>query len=340
MKIHPADGREVRYPSLATLTCVLLFVIVLVADPAAAQTRGEVAITIDDLPQNGPEYGLTRMQHMTRRLVHAIVSHRVPAVVFVNEAQLFTRPGQVDARIALLDAWAAAGIELGNHTFAHRSFREVTLAQFEEGVVRGETVTKMLAERHKLPYRYFRHPYLDTGPGLETRTAFERFLTDRGYTIAPVTIDPEDWMFGLLYSDAKTRGDKAMMRRVADAYLAFADTALSYSEKYARALFGRPIRHVLLMHANELNAENFGGLARVFARHGYAFVALGRALEDEVYRGPNTFAGDDGVSWLERWAATREMQIKLARPNPPGWVSAAYERLDAVSPPRIPGSRN
>jgi peptidoglycan/xylan/chitin deacetylase (PgdA/CDA1 family) len=340
MKIHLAEGRDVRFPSLATLQCVLLFVIVLVAAPTAAQTRGEVAVTIDDLPQNGREYGLKRMQRMTESLVRAIASHRVPAIVFVNEAQLFTHPGEIDARIAVLDAWALAGIELGNHTFAHRRFREVTLAQFEEGVVRGETVTKMLAERHKLPYRYFRHPYLDTGPNLETRTAFERFLAERGYTIAPVTIDPEDWMFALVYGDAKTRGDRAMMRRVADAYLAFADAAMSYAEAYARALFNRPIRHVLLMHANELNAENFDGLARVFERHGYAFVALGRALEDEVYRSPNTFARDDGVTWLERWAATREAKIGLARPEPPAWVSGAYERLDALSPPRIPGSRN
>ncbi|MEN3334726.1 MAG: hypothetical protein V7641_4091 [Blastocatellia bacterium] len=340
MRIHPAHGRDVRFPSLAALQRILCFVVLLVVAPAAAQTRGEVAVTIDDLPQNGREYGLARMQRMTESLVRAVASHRVPAVVFVNEAQLFTQPGEIDARIALLDAWAGAGIELGNHTFAHRRFHDLTLAQFEEGVVRGETVTKMIAERHKLPYRYFRHPYLDTGPGLETRTAFERFLADRGYTIAPVTIDPEDWMFAPVYGDAKTRGDKAMMRRVADEYLAFADAAILYAEAYARALFGHPIRHVLLMHANELNAENFDGLAKVFERHGYAFVTLGRALEDEVYRSPNTFAGDDGITWLERWAATRAAQVGLARPSPPAWVSEAYERLDAVSPPRIPGSRN
>jgi peptidoglycan/xylan/chitin deacetylase (PgdA/CDA1 family) len=340
MSIHKARGRDVRHKSIAALLPVACLTVVLAAAMASAQSRGEVAVTIDDAPQNGREFGLERMQRMTEHLVRALSSRRVPAVVFVNEAQLFTRPGEVDARIALLDAWASAGIELGNHTYAHKRFRDVTLAQFEEEVVRGETITKLVAERHKLPYRYFRHPYLNTGPDLETRTAFERFLAGRGYTIAPATVDASDWMFALVYGDAKTRGDKAMMRRVADEYLAFADAALSYSEAYARGLFGRPIRHILVMHANELNAEHFDELAEVFERRGYGFVSLGRALEDEAYSSPNTFAGDEGILWLERWAATRGAAVGLTRPEPPAWVWEAYQRIDAESPPRIPGSRN
>lgn len=306
-----------------------------------APARGEIAVTVDDLPQNGREYGLDRMRRMTEHLVKAVAKHRVPAVVFVNEAQLFTHPGEVDARIGLLDEWASAGIELGNHSYAHRAFRDVTLAQYEEDVVRGETITKQIAARHGLPYRYFRHPYLDTGPNLETRDAFERFLAGRGYTVAPVTIDASDWMFAAVYADAVERRDKAEMRRVAEAYLKFSETALSYAEAYSQALFGRPIRHVLLLHASELNADHFDELATMFERHGYAFVTLGRALEDEAYRGPDTYARDEGASWLDHWAITRAATTKpTPEPAPPAWVSDAYDKVTASAPERIPGSRN
>jgi peptidoglycan/xylan/chitin deacetylase (PgdA/CDA1 family) len=329
-------GGVLRAGARLALLCLLAAAL---AAPARAQERFEVALTIDDLPQGGREFGLDRMRRMTERFVRGVASRRIPAVAFVNEAQLFTVPGEADERIAMIEAWAEAGIELGNHTFAHRSFRELTLAQYEEGVVRGETVSRLLSERRKLPFRYFRHPYLDTGPNLESRTEFEKFLAGRGYTIAPVTIDPADWMFSLVYADAKARGDKKAMRKVADEYLAHFDLALSYSEELARALFGRPIRHVLLMHANELNAENFDRVAAMFERRGYAFVPLPRALEDEAYRSPNAFALSTGITWLERWAVTREAAPTVSRPAPPKWVEEAYVRIDAVAPLRIPGSR-
>src|SRR5438552_537604 len=72
------------------------------------QPPAEIALTIDDLPQGGREFGLKRMQQMTERFVRGLASNHIPAVALVNEAQLFTRPGEVDARIAMLDAWASA----------------------------------------------------------------------------------------------------------------------------------------------------------------------------------------------------------------------------------------
>ena len=68
--------------------------------------------------------------------------------------------------------------------------------------------------------------------------------------------------------------------------------------------------------------------------------AFARALEDEAYRSPNTYVGDDGSTWLLRWAASRGGAIHVDRPEPSQWIQDAYRKLDAVAPPRIPGSRN
>src|SRR3712207_7679787 len=56
-----------------------------------------------------------------------------------------------------------AGGELGNHTFSHVSLRRAPLAAYEDDVVRGETVTRMLLEERGMRLRYFRHPFLWTG---------------------------------------------------------------------------------------------------------------------------------------------------------------------------------
>ncbi len=306
--------------------------------PAPAVPR-ELAITIDDLPQNGPEYGLKRMQRMTERLVAAVARHHIPAVAFVNEAQLY-KPGEVDARIALLEVWANAGLELGNHTFAHKHFHETTLQDFEDEVIRGETVTRTLDAAHGHTLRFFRHPYLDTGGDLATRTAFETFLAARGYTIAPVTLDADDWMFTLPYSEALGKNDRAEMRRIADAYLAFTDASIARSEQYSQGLFGRQIRQVLLMHANELNADVFDDVVRLFEKRGYTFVPLDRALEDPAYREPNTFGGSNGITWFDRWAFTRGVKLDLPEIEPPDWVQQGFDRLSVTFPPRIPGSVN
>jgi peptidoglycan/xylan/chitin deacetylase (PgdA/CDA1 family) len=307
---------------------------------AAPAATLEMAVTVDDLPQNGREWGLERMQEMTKKLVGGLVDHKIPAVGFVNEAQLFYAPGEAGERIALLDAWLSAGLELGNHTYGHRSFTATPLPEYEEQVVRGETVTKILSERHGMPYRYFRHPYLHTGTTREARMAFEQFLAVRGYTIAPVTMGTDDWLFGLVYGDAKERKDKETMKKVADAYLAYCESEMRFSEAYSQALFNRPIRQVLLLHANELNADHVDDLLKIYERHGYKFITLAEALDDPTYREPDAYIGPDGMGWFDRWSRTRGAQVQVPRTGPPEWVQTEYTRLDAIAPKRIPGTPN
>ena len=40
--------------------------------------------------------------------------------------------------------WTDGGFELGNHTYAHTSLASVSLKEWEEDVIRGETVTGLL----------------------------------------------------------------------------------------------------------------------------------------------------------------------------------------------------
>ena len=91
-------------------------------------------------------------------------------VGFVNEKKLY-KPGEVDERIKALQMWLDYGFELGNHTFSHASLNQVGLKAWEDDVIQGESVTRMLLAQHKMKLRYFRHPYLDTGRDLLTRRA-------------------------------------------------------------------------------------------------------------------------------------------------------------------------
>lgn len=284
----------------------------------ASQTK-EIAVTIDDLPLNGPRFELTRLEAMTSKLLSGIERNQIPVVGFVNESLLYV-PGETDARISLLKTWAAAGVELGNHTFAHLGFKTTPLAEYEDDFVRGDVVTRMiLSEKNRKP-RYFRHPFLQMGPTREIEQAFEKFIGERGYQIAPVTIDILDWMFRVAYVSARTQGDSALMRKVAAEYLKFAAVKFDFCETVATQLFGRSIKHILLLHANELNADNFDGLIRLIRQRGYRFITLAEALKDPVYQFPDKYK--DTSHWLSHWSFSKGKTLDA--PRPPDFVQKIY----------------
>lgn len=303
-----------------------LLIVAIAGVVALAQAPArEVAITFDDLPIAGVlPRDITSSRALTDQLLRAIAAHHVPVVGFVNESKLAGDGGVVDPeRVALLRRWLDAGIELGNHTYSHADFHTTPLADFEADVIRGETTTRRLLEERGRTLRFFRHPFLHTGRDLATRAAFERFLAARSYRIAPVTIDNDEYVFAGAYDRTMQRGDAATARRVADAYVPYMEAKVAYFERNEQELFGRAIRHVLLVHANMLNAERFGDLASMFERRGYRFITLDRALEDPAYTSEDTYSGSGGITWLHRWALTRKMPKAFfaGEPETPAFVA-------------------
>ena len=279
----------------------------------------EIAVTIDDLPLNGPRIELERLRAMTDKILNGIKKHRIPAVGFVNESLLYVA-GETDARIRLLKAWADAGVELGNHTFSHIGFKTASLADYEDDFIRGDALTRLMMKEKGQKVRYFRHPMLQTGPTPELEQAFETFIAERGYRIAPVTISTMDWMFQAAYVAARSRGDTEMTKRVSEEYLKFAGLAFDAREKAAAELFGRNVKHILLLHANELNADNFDALVKVMTDRGYRFITLEQALADHIYQAPEKYVATS--DWLGRWAYSKDKQ--LASPAPPEFIQKAY----------------
>ena len=289
-----------------------VLLLVALAAGSSQEPPRTVAITIDDLPVTGASAS-SDWASVTERLLGALRRHDAPAIGFVNETKLFVNRALDSGRVALLEAWLRAGHELGNHTFAHQGAHSTALPQYLHGIERGEAVTRPLAQRFGRPFRYFRHPQLHAGRSLEYRRGVERFLAEHGYTIAPVTVDNQEWMYARAYVVARARGDSALLRRVVNDYFAHLDSAFAYSESLSRTLFGREIPLVLLLHANEINADYLDAILDRLEHRGYRFASLEHALRDSAYRSRDTYVGPVGPSWLIRWAVTRGVSI----PNEP-----------------------
>jgi len=177
------------------------------SDTSGKVTRREVAVTFDDLPVIGTR-DIAAQQKITRKLLRSITSHKVPAIGFVNENKLLHGGVQDERRVALLQQWLDAGLDLGNHSFSHPDLHGVPLEVFQTDVIRGEEVTRALLTRRGVTLRYFRHPFLHAGRDLETQQKFEAFLASRRCRVAPVTIDNSDWIFASAYAKAADRTDR------------------------------------------------------------------------------------------------------------------------------------
>ncbi len=309
----------------AARLCALLIVSVL---PALAQNK-TIAITIDDLPYVTPDQtiaGVTQAQQDIRSITSTLKAHHAPAIAFVNEAKLQV-PGQIDARVALLDLWLDGGVPLGNHTYSHVDLNKTPEAQCEDEVIKGEVVSRRLMKARGLEYKYFRHPFLRTGANLEQKNAFEAFLKSRGYVVAPVTAENLDWLFNSAYERALKDGDKDLATRLIDAYLAHTDVEIDYYEKMVQMEFGRQIAHVMLLHANRINGLVLDKVLAKFEARGYKFITLDEALKDPAYLTPDNYTGSYGYPWPHRWAITlgKNPDFKNA-PDPPKWVLDQYEK--------------
>ena len=290
------------------------------AAPNAAEHR-EVAVTFDDLPCPYGRDDLKRLTDITTHLLSSLKSNNVPAIGFVNENKL-QGYGKLSERIGLLRMWLDAGMDLGNHTYSHVSSNGVSLASYEDNIVRGEAITKKLLSEKGKRLRYFRHPFLQTGPTVEYKRGLEKFLAGRGYEIAPVTLDNNDYIFAAVYGEAKIRGDKATMKRVADAYIPYMESIFEFFEKLSIDTVGYEVKQTLLLHANDLNADHFDDLARMMKARGYSFISLNDALKDKAYSLPDAQV-DNGVSWIHRWRLAKGMPSRT-EPSEPEFISQLF----------------
>lgn len=300
--------------------------LLLVAGSATAQDRA-VAVTFDDLPYQAPDAVLCDPEAamaLTRSFVEMLRPLDTRATAFVNEGKV------CDARRrellpVLLNVWLDAGLDLGNHTATHINIHRNTVEAYLADVDAGVPLTHaVLAERGRV-LRYFCHPYLFTGETSEKKAAIAAGLAERGYTVAPVTIDNSDWMFAAVYRDAEAAGDVDLQRRIGEAYVAHMAAVLDHWEAYSAELTGgREPAQVLLLHAHSLNRDWYPQIHALYRERGYRFVTLDEALTDPIYSHPDDYVRANGVSWLHRWTFTDDRPISW-EPDPPQWIVDPYE---------------
>jgi peptidoglycan/xylan/chitin deacetylase (PgdA/CDA1 family) len=284
---------------------------------ASSAAGRELAITIDDLPRGGDggPRSLAGVRAMTKQLLKPFREQKLPVIGFVNEGRNVDF-GAPELR-EILDLWLDSGADLGNHSYSHLNINHVPVEQYTDDIVKGEPILRAALAARGKELRFYRHPFLFTGPTVDVKRKIQEFLDQHSYRVAPVTLDNSDYEFAALYTKPEFKD------RVKREYVPYMESIVSFFEQRSVEVVGREIPQILLIHASQLNADLMPDLLRMFRRRGYTFVSLDQALADAAYRLPEEYVGPGGISWIHRWSKTKGMAAK-GEPDPAAWVEKAW----------------
>lgn len=243
--------------------------LLLCAFQCIGQTR-EIAITIDDLPlvaskMNNPG-NQQRSTERFAKIIQAFSDNQVPATGFIIAGAI--EKGQWP----FLENFRKAGLELGNHTYSHRSLNQIGADKYIADIDRADKIIAPLMTEPK----YFRYPYLAEGNKI-SKPKVQQYLAEHGYTVAPVTIDSKDFEFNEQLYKIPYRAREKNINQIKKRYLAYIWNATLKAEKKAN---GRPVKQILLIHANLLNSYVLGDVLQMYKQNGYTFITLSEALKN------------------------------------------------------------
>jgi peptidoglycan/xylan/chitin deacetylase (PgdA/CDA1 family) len=287
------------------------------ADAVVPETP-EVAITIDDLPVHGPlPAGMTRTD-VARSIILALqTAHAPPTYGFINAKKIQDDPSSAE----VLKVWRDAGFPLANHSFSHMNLDANSVASFEQDVLANEQTLKELMGSED--WHWFRFPFLREGDTPEKHRAVSDFLSERGYKVAQVTINFDDYAYNVPYTRCLAKGDQQAVEELKKNYMDAAADSLQQSRALSNAVFQRDIKHVLLLHIGSFETAMLPHLLDLLKERGFQLITLPDAESDPAYAMHPDLPGNWDGTFLEQGMRSRHL------PLPPD-SSARLAKLDAM----------
>ena len=278
----------------------------------------EVALTFDDLPVHGPlPVGMTRIEIANSVIRSLQAAHAPPSYGFVNAKGLQQEPSTA----GVLEAWRAAQFPLGNHTFSHMDLSTNSAESFEQDLIADESILKKYMGSED--WHWLRFPFLDEGGDLGKHRALQAFLEEHGYRVAEVTLSFGDYAYSVPYARCLAKNDQQGLGQLKQSYLDGAAKSLEQGRAFSVELFGRDIKHVMLLHIGSIEAVMLPQLLELLRQRGFTLVTLAQAESDPAYSmhpdSPDHWHG----TFLEQMMRARHLAMPKDSTD---WLS----KLDAV----------
>ena len=290
-----SNGLSLRFGLTIAATLAL---VCLLGDSVTAQSGGkkkepkkEICLTFDELPE------ASSFQDSDRNAIAYLTLQTLKT--YEIKAAGFVIGERVETSFDILGQWLNEGHTLGNMTYSNPDLNEIGIENFIENIRMGEETISQMLEGFGQKKRYFRYPFLHYGDNVETKRQIDLYLNHEDYIVAHATVVPEDYLYNLTLEKLGKVPDSAAFLSLMNEYVNHVIDEVERQEAMAKELLGRPVRQIMLLHFNRLNAVYLEDIILALKDLGYEFVSLDRALADDVYSMPEGYLGGRGVSYLE-----------------------------------------
>jgi peptidoglycan-N-acetylglucosamine deacetylase len=274
--------------------------------------RTKISITIDDVP-NTKKF---RADHYRSLLLETLDSLNIPIAIFINEGLIYRTIDTVQ-NLMLLEEWAKRKfITLGNHTFSHLRYSDVTLDGFKKDVEKGEIISRQLAYKYNKSLETFRFPYNDLGIDSIHQAKMDSFLTSMAYKIAPFTVESSDWMFNAVYEHYISNLEFEQAAKIGALYVSTTIACVHYFDSLSQSIYGRNVNQIYLCHDNSINAKYLKEIIVALESEDYEFVSIQDAMKDSAYNQSNVYYKKWGISWFYRWMTDSNIRMEWMKKEP------------------------
>ncbi|MCG8340638.1 MAG: polysaccharide deacetylase family protein [Cytophagales bacterium] len=238
----------------------------------------EIAISFDDAPMPGTSIfsGVERTEEIIKKLEEV----NAPAVgIFALGIH-----AQREFGIERLKKYAIAGHILANHSYSHYRLGEVEAETFIEDIKRAHVLLSDLPNFRL----FFRFPYLYEGDNTTQRKEVLKALADMGYREGYVTVSNFDFYINYLAVQAVKEGKKINYEKLKEIYIKILWECIDFHAEWAHKILGRAVKHVLLLHENDLAALFIGDLISLIRSKGWKIISIEDAYKDPIATIPLT----------------------------------------------------
>src|SRR5215216_4237611 len=258
--------------------------------PSLARTAApQFSITMDDFHWNNA-VKLTATER-NQAILDTLQANSIKAALFVIGRNIDSAEGK-----QLLSPWDKAGHLIGNHTYSHRNYNApaTVIEEYQQDILRAEALLKDFPRFRK----YFRFPMLKEGDTVAKRDVMRAFLAKHGYRNGHVTIDNSDWAIDNRLTARLKKDASADVAPYRDFYMEHMWARASYYDTLARRVFGRPVKHTMLVHFNLLNGLFLGDLIAMFKSKGWQPIDAEQAFTDPVFAAkPKVTPAGESIIW-------------------------------------------
>ncbi|UCD95028.1 MAG: polysaccharide deacetylase family protein [Candidatus Zixiibacteriota bacterium] len=252
----------------------------------------KMCITFDNLPGER-NYSQAERQVINDTILAVLKEHDARASGFVVG-------DNIESGWEIIVRWLDEGHTIGFMTYTGQDVDNVPPEIFIEDIAKGKETIEDIVATYKQKERFFRFPYLHYGSRPEIKQEVEDYLDESMIGVAHASIVVEDFVYNLSLEKITNSRDSTKFIAVRDEYITHILERLGYAETLAQEVMGRPIRHILQLRINWLNAMFLDDVLTVLTDKGYSFISLKDALKDKIYRKPEAYFGLRGVSYQER----------------------------------------